>query len=86
MAKQSFEENHSTPKISTLTCDTEVTNKGKTSNRHPNGDFGNSWMKYWMAFPKVSPVFVCSVDGEPIWVEDDKDSCEKCRAWNRMFN
>lgn len=49
-AKKEFEEKHTSPKVLTLDSDTIVVNKGNTSNRHPNGAFGNSWMKYWMAF------------------------------------
>ena len=78
-AKKDFEENHQySPEVITLKCDTKVTNKGNTSNRHPNGSFDNSWMKYWMAFSGKSSGFVCSVDGESIWVDGNKESCELC--------
>lgn len=84
-AKKDFMKNHLLPEVLTLDCDTKVTNKGNTSNRHPNGNFGNSWMKYWMAFSGKISGFVCSVDGEPIWVEGDKDSENACRENNRVF-
>lgn len=45
-ARSDFEKNHPSPEVITLDGETKVTNKGNTSNRHPNGDFGNSWMKY----------------------------------------
>lgn len=84
-AKKEFEGKHTSPKVLTLDSDTIVVNKGNTSNRHPNGAFGNSWMKYWMAFSDKSSGFVCSIDGEPIWVEGDKDSENACRKNNRIF-
>lgn len=85
LAKKEFEEKHTSPEVLTLDSDTIVVNKGNTSNRHPNGDFGNSWMKYWMAFSDKSSGFVCSIDGEPIWVEGDKASENVCRDNNRML-
>ena len=85
LAKEDFIKNHPSPEVITLDSDTKVTNKGKTSKRHPNGDFGNSWMKYWMAFSGKTSGFVCSIDGEPIWVEGDKASEKACRENNRML-
>lgn len=85
VAKKDFENDHPSPEVITLDNDTKVTNKGNTSKRHPNGDFGNSWMKYWMAFSGKTSSFVCSIDGEPIWVEGDKDSENACREKNRLI-
>ena len=85
VAKMNFEKNHSSPDVIKLDIDTKVTNKGNTSNRHPNGEFSNSWMKYWMAFSGKTSGFVCSIDGEPIWVEGDKDSENACREKKRFF-
>lgn len=84
-AKKDFEKNHPSPEVITLDSETIVTNMGNTSKRHPNGNFGNSWMKYWMTFSCKTSGFVCSIDGEPIWVEGDKDSENACREKNRFF-
>ena len=85
VAKTEFEKNHSSPDVIKLDCDTKVANKENTSNRYPNGDFDNSWMKYWMAFSDKSSAFVCSIDGKPIWVKDVEESCRLCREKNRLF-
>lgn len=82
LAKKEFDGKHTSPEVLTLDSDTIVVNKGNTSNRHPNGGFGNSWMKYWMAFSDKSSGYVCSIDGEPIWVEGDKASEKACRENN----
>ena len=85
IAKKDFEKKHTSPEVITLEGDIKVTNKSNTSNRHPNGDFSNSWMKYWMTFSGKSSFFVCSVDGEPIWVKGVEESCRICRKKNRPF-
>ena len=41
VAKTEFEKNHSSPEVIKFDSDTTATNKGNTSNRHPNGNFGN---------------------------------------------
>lgn len=84
-ARDEFVKKHKEPEVITLESETEVINKGNTSTHHPNGSFENSWMKYWMAFSGQDKDFVCSVDGQPIWIEGDVESCKKCREINRTF-
>ena len=83
VAKDLFLKSHPKPQIIHLKSYTVVTNKGKTSDRHPRGDFDNSWMNYWMAFSDITRGFICSVDGNPIWVSSNEESCEICKKWNR---
>ena len=85
IAKDEFIENHREPKVLMLDEDTKVVNRGNTSKRHPNGNFGNSWMNYWIAFSGIISDFSCSIDGQPIWIEDDQDSCETCKKENRFW-
>ena len=85
IANKEFIKNHREPKVLTLDEDTKVVNKRNTSNRHPNGNFGNSWMNYWIAFSGIISDFTCSIDGLPIWIEDDQESCETCKKENRFW-
>ncbi len=84
LANKSFMESHQKPEVVRQGKDTKVKNKGNTSNRHPRGNFDNSWMKYWMAFSEKLSGIVCSIDGEPIWTEEDDKSCDLCRKRNRQ--
>ena len=38
-----------------------------------------------MVFSGKTSCFVCSIDGEPIWVKDIEKSCKLCREKNRPF-
>ncbi len=84
MARNEFLKKHSAPKVVPLSEDTKVRNMGNTGDRHPDG-FDGSWMKYWMGFSEVDKDFVCSVDGNHIWIEGDDKSINKCKTDNRMF-
>ena len=52
VAKKELIKNHREPKVLTLDEDTKVVNKKNTSNRHPNGNFGNFFMALIQKMPR----------------------------------
>ena len=79
MAKEDFLSKHSNPKVLVLEKDTEVLNMEGTSNHHPNGDFDNSWTKYWIAFSEETKLILCSQCGKALWNEENRNSVKMCK-------
>jgi hypothetical protein len=81
-AKEDFVKKHRKPIVLTLEKNTKVLNMSGTSNRLPDGDFGNSWTQYWMVFSNDS--LRCSQCGKLLWNKENKTSVEACEKWIRQ--
>ena len=55
-----------------------VLNLEGTSNHKPNGDFDNSWTRYWIAFSRKTDYLFCAKCGRPLWNEENKKSVAFC--------
>ncbi len=78
-AREEFLKEHREPKILVLDKDTDVVNMEGTSNHHPNGNFSNSWTKYWIAFTHETGGVYCAECGQAIWNDENEKSVAICR-------
>ena len=78
-AKELFVDEHRNPNVIVLQAATEVFNIPGTANRHPNGDFEDSWTQYWLAFSEQDNI-MCSECGKPLWNKECKNSEGFCKA------